>query len=317
MQTPVLVTGALGHVGRFVVDELTRTGAAVRRAERHVPSPSPGRDTGPGAAGTGAGRVGVEERGDAGDAGAGAVQDVAFDFADPSTWSAAFTGVRTMFLLRPPAVSNVRRDLLPAVAAGRDLGLRHVVFLSLQGADRIPVVPHHAVETWLRSSGLGWTFVRPSFFMQNLSGTHADDVRRGALVVPAGRGRTAFVDTLDVAQVAARALLEPDRYAGRALEPTGDAALTYDEVAAVLSDVLARTVRYDRPGLVRYARHARSALAMPWGEVVVTGAIYTTARLGLAAQLTGDVQDVLHRAPTSLRDFALRERHTWRAPPTE
>ena len=91
--------------------------------------------------------------------------------------------------MRPPAIGNVRRDLLPAVEAARQAGVRHVVFLSLQGAEKNKVVPHATVESWLRSSGLSWTFVRPSFFHQNLSTTHAADIRdRDQILVPAGVG---------------------------------------------------------------------------------------------------------------------------------
>ena len=51
------------------------------------------------------------------------------------------------------------------------------MLLSLQGAEHNKVVPHYALEQWLRASGLGWTFVRASFFMQNLTTTHLTDIR--------------------------------------------------------------------------------------------------------------------------------------------
>jgi uncharacterized protein YbjT (DUF2867 family) len=240
---------------------------------------------------------------------------VAFDFRDPATWGPAFDGVRVMFLLRPPDLSDVRRDLLPAVEHGRRHGLEHVVFLSLQGADGNRVVPHAKVEAWLRGSGLAWTFVRPSFFMQNLSTTHRRDVAAGRLMVPAGRGRTAFVDALDVADVAVEALRDPAAHAGRAWTPTGPAALTYDEVAAELTRALGRPVTYARPGALRYALHARRSLGMPWGMVGVTTAIYTVARLGRAAGLTDDVRTVTGHPPRSFSEFARREAATWQEEP--
>ena len=177
--------------------------------------------------------------------------------------------------MRPPAIGNVRRDLLPAVAAARKAGVRHVVFLSLQGAAKNKVVPHAAVEKWLRSSGLVWTFVRASFFAQNLSTTHADDIRdRDEIVVPAGNGGTAFVDAEDVGAVAATALLDPTTHGRKAWTVTAR-ALTYHQVADILSDELGRPIRYTRPSLPRYIRHAHGSLGMPWGMVVVTSAIYS------------------------------------------
>ncbi|OKL53140.1 hypothetical protein BSZ39_11095 [Bowdeniella nasicola] len=173
----------------------------------------------------------------------------------------AFDGVSAMFLVRPPAVGNVKRDLLPALEFGRKAGLEHVVFLSLQGAEKNRVVPHATIESYLRESGMAHTFVRASFFHQNLSTTHAADIR--------------------------------DR----------------DEIASILSGELGREIRYTRPGLLRYIRHARRS--MPWPMVGVTAAIYTTARLGLAAGLTDDVRQVLEREPITFAEFAHRERRVW------
>ena len=89
---------------------------------------------------------------------------VAFDSLDPSTWDGIFAGVESLFLRRPLALSNVPRDILPALEAAKRAGLEHSVFLSLQGAESNEVVPHATIEKWLRSSGLPWTILRPSFF---------------------------------------------------------------------------------------------------------------------------------------------------------
>jgi len=281
---PVLVTGATGNVGRPAVAALLAAGREVRVATRE-----PGGEL-------------------------SGIEPVRFDFTAPHTWPAAFDGVQTMLLIRPPQLGNVRRDLLPAIDAARRLGVRHVVFLSLAGADRLPVLPHAAVERWLRRSGLDWTFVRPSFFMQNLSTTHAPDIRAGILPVPAGDGRTAFVDADDVGAVAAAALLHPDQHRNRSWTPTGPAALTYHEVAAVLTDVLGHRIHYTRPGPLAYWRRTRDLPGGSSGFAAVTTAIYTTALLGLAAGLSQDVRAVTGRAPGDLRAFAVRERAAWTPP---
>lgn len=287
--SPVLVTGATGTVGRLVVADLLARGASVRAA---VTNPVRARTAVPAAA-----------------------DQVRFDFTDSSSWPAAFTGVDTVFVMRPPALGNVRRDLVPALDAARAAGVRHVVVLSLQGAGRNRIVPHAALEEWARGSGLGWTFVRPSFFMENLTGTHAGDVRdRDELCVPAGDGATSFVAAGDVAAVVTAALLDPGAHHGRAWTPTGPEALSYAEVAAVLSEVLGRPVRYTRPGVLRYALHARRTLGLPLPMVGVTTAIYTIARLGRAAGLTDDVRAVTGRAPVSFREWARQNVSAWQRP---
>lgn len=282
----MLVTGATGNVGAQIVELLLASGVPVRGAASSVEA--------------------VRSRfGDRVDA-------VALDFTDAATWKQAYSGVHRMFLMRPPHLGKPKKQMLPALEAAKAAGVEHVVLLSLQGAEHNTVVPHHALEVWLRESGLSWTFVRAAFFMQNLTTTHLSDVRdRDVIMVPAGGGATAFVDVRDVAAVATEALLDPQQHRNRAWTATGPQALTYSEVATILSGVLGRRICYQRPGLVRYARHARTVLGMPWGMVGVTCAIYTVARLGRAGTLTEDVRVVTGHVPVSFHTFAEREVRQW------
>ncbi|POH71231.1 NAD(P)-dependent oxidoreductase [Cryobacterium zongtaii] len=285
-KNPVLVTGATGNVGRVVVQELLDGGARVRATGRSVESVR---------------RVFGDR-----------VEAVALDFTDPTTWEAAFVGVQQMFLMRPPHLGKPKSQMIPALEYARDHGISQIVFLSLQGAEKNTIVPHAAIEAWLRDSGVAWTFVRASFFHQNLSTTHLTDIRdRDEIMVPARNGATAFVDVEDVGAVAAAALLDPSAHVNTAWTVTGNEALTYAQIAEILTHELGRPIRYARPGILRYIVHARRKLGMPWGMVLVTAAIYTTARLGLAAGLTDDVRQVLGRDPVGFAVFAHRDRSVW------
>lgn len=286
VQQPVLVTGATGNAGAGVVQALLSAGLPVRAAASR--------------SGTVRDRFGAS------------VEAVALDFTDPGTWPAAYTGVRRMFLLRPPQLGKPGTQMLPSLEYARSAGVRHMVFLSLQGAEGNKVIPHAKIEAWLRRSGVDWTFVRASFFMQNLTTTHLTDIRdRAEIMVPAGRGATAFVDAADVAAVAAQALINPDAHRNQAWTPTGPAALTYEQIADQLTDVLGRRITYRRPGALRYAWHAHHTLRMPWAMVAVTTTIYTVARRGKAGGLTTDIQTMLRRPPTSFKEFAVREKLSW------
>lgn len=274
------MTGATGNVGAPLVAELSRLGVEVRAASRRPPASSDPQ-----------------------------VQPVTFDFTDVDTYEAAFAGVSAMFLVRPPQLGNVARDLAPALERARSMGVSHVVFLSVQGVERLPILPHARIEAWLRDSGLGWSFLRAAFFDQNLTQVHARAVReRDELVMPAGRGRTAFVDAEDVAAVAAQVLADPQRHGNAAWTLTGSEALTYGEVAGIMTAVLGRPIRYRQPGLLKYALRAHRDLGLPPAMVAATSAVYTTARLGLAAGLSSDVERVLGRPPTTMAAFIERER---------
>jgi len=283
---PILVTGAPGNVGTPLIAELVKLGASVRvgardaERARHVIGDLPN------------------------------VSIVPFDFHDPGTYG-AFADVERMFLVRPPAIADVKGVILPALDAAQGHGVRHVTFLSIQGADRNRIVPHRTIEDHLRLSSMEWTFVRAAYFMQNLSTTHVADIRdHDEILLPAGRSsRTALVDARDVAAVAARTLVD-DGHAGRAYTPTGPAAMTYGECAAILSDVLGRPIRYRSATPWAYWRRMR-ATGMPAGMVAVTLGIYTAARFGLAKGLTDDVERLVGRPPIDFATFAHDTSAAW------
>lgn len=284
MTPPVLVTGAPGNVGTPLVERLLAAGVPVRVAAFEVDRAARFAEAG--------------------------AEVVRFDVSDPATFG-AFDGVRRMFLLRPPAIADVDRVIAPAIAAARERGVEHVVFLSIQGAERNRLVPHRAIEDVLRRDGPAWTFIRAAYFMQNLSTTHvADIVERDEICIPAGRrSRTAHVDARDVAAVAACALTE-DGHVGQAYTPTGPRAMTYDECAGILSEVSGRPIRYADPAPWAYWGRMGSR-GMPLGMRAVSLGIYTAARFGLAAALTDDVHRVTGRPPIDFADFAADHREAW------
>lgn len=279
-RSPILITGAGGNVGAALAAILAAAGHPVRAADiapRHLP---PGAEFAP------------------------------LDFLNPATFGPALHGVRRVFLMRPPQLADAKRQFQPFIDAMARAGVEQVTFLSLIGAEHNRIVPHRAIEDLLRASNLGWTLLRCGFFMQNLSTTHRDEIRRlDEIVVPAGGGRTAFIDVRDIAEVAARTLTEPD-HLHRAYPLTGAEALDYAEVAGLLSIALDRPIAYRYPSLLRFVRHSR-ALGRDTAFIAVMAAIYTTTRLGMAATITRDVQQLLGRPPRTLRAFVEEHRDLW------
>ena len=246
-----------------------------------------------------------------------------FDFLDRETWADAFAspagaGASSPCRLRPPAIVGVDA-ITPAVDAAIEGGVSRVVFLSIQGAARNPLVPHHAIERYVERMAevrgdRSITFLRAVFLMQNFSTTHAADVREHSeVLVPAGMGRTAFVDARDVAAAAAQSLTQSERasHAVAAFELTGRDALTYLEVAEIMTRALGRSIAYHSPGVVRFYRSMR-ARGYARAHVAVTLALYTTARVGLAADLSDDLEHLLGRPPISLEQFVDEHLAVWK-----
>jgi len=231
---------------------------------------------------------------------ADAGEPVEFDLAKPETWGRALAEVDAVFLLRPPTVDGSAVGAF-AEAAGR-VGVDRVAYLSTLGAEKNVLIPHHRIEKRVAASDVDYTLLRASFFMQNLLEVHRPDiVERDEVFVPAGSGRTSFVDARDIGEAAAVVLTESG-HANRAYDLTGPAALEYGEVAAILSDVLGRPISYPAPSLLTFGRRMRRR-GESLGFIALMCGIYTTARLGLAARVSEDSRRVLGRRPRSMRTF--------------
>lgn len=280
----ILVTGATGNVGSEVIRYLVQDGANVRAAILPTQKPRAPFD--------------------------GRVETVPFDFGDPATHAPALDGVTKLFLMRPPAISDTRRYIDPVIAQARASGVSQIVFLSLLGAEKNPVVPHAGIEKSILASGVPYTFLRPSFFDQNLSTTHRADIKEyGQIYVPAGNGKTSFIDVRDIAAVAAKTLIE-DGHANKAYPLTGDVALDYAQVAVIFSGVLGRRITYPNPSIPAFARRMRQR-GLNWSYIGVMIGIYTTAKLGLAATVMPDARTLLGRPTITMQQFVQDYRDCW------
>ncbi|MHA7649117.1 NAD(P)H-binding protein [Mycobacterium sp. ML4] len=289
----LLITGPTGNVGAELVDLLEAQPGELswRVASRH----SDTRDRRPGS---------------------GSPSQVRLDFFDRSTWGAALAGVNALFLLFPlPGNRAAREAIIPFLRAADGEGCRHVVYISVFGADRVRLIPHFKVEAALRSCSMTWTILRCSFFMQNLHrsiSTHGDDIaERGELFIPAGRGLTTFLDARDAAAVAALALLHPEAHRNVVHHLTGPAAMSMNEVAAALTVQLGYPVTYTHPGLLSFARRLRGR-KVGWDSIAFMSAVYTLTRLGHNQPLTDEVERLLGRPPRTLAEFLHDNAWRWR-----
>lgn len=238
---------------------------------------------------------------------------VTLDFTNTNTFDPALRGVSRLLLVRPPQLADVDTYFKPFVESLKRAGVRHVAFLSLQGVEHNTLTPHHKIEKLIVEAGLPFTFLRPSFFMQNLSTTHRDEIRlRNEIFVPAGNGRTSFIDVRDIGAVAALVLTSTGHeHLNRGYELTGSEALTYAEVAKILTDVLGRTITYRDPSIVRFIWQKWRGENTPLGFTMIMVALYTISKLGKAAGLTDETERLLGRPPITFRQFAKDYRQLW------
>lgn len=231
----------------------------------------------------------------------GGAQGVALDIDDPSTLARAFEGVDRVFLLAPTGSLDITGRLLPVIEAAAARKAK-VVLMTALGVDADEAIPYRQVELALERSGTPFVIVRPNWFADNFHTFWKPGIDHGVIAVPAGDGKTSFIDTRDIAESAAAALTT-DRFDGRAFNLTGPEALSYGEAAAVLSRVTGKAIAYtpvDDDGFVGILTGA--GVPEPYARFLAT--LFHPVREGWTARVTGDVETLTGHAPRSLATYA-------------
>lgn len=265
-----LVLGATGHVGRPLVRTLVAAGADVVAASRS----------------------GAPVEGAPG---------VRFDFAEAGSVAAALDGVDRVFVLAPTGTTDAVAILDPVVRAAAARGAK-IVFMSAFGANASDEIPYRQVELAIERSGAPFVILRPNWFADNFHTFWRAGLDHGVIAVPAGEGRSSFIDTRDIAESAAAALLS-SRFDGRAFDLTGPEALGYADAAAILSEVLGRPIAYrpvDDDGFVGILVGA----GVPEGYARFLASIFHPVREGWTAVVTDSVAALTGHAPRTLATYA-------------
>jgi len=240
-----------------------------------------------------------------------------FDFHDEQTFEPSMKGLNRLFLMRPPAMGDVERRVFPLLEIAVSAGVERIVFLSVSGAGTRAYLPHAKIEARLsqlaRSAGLKVGILRPSFFAQNLLSAYREDIKHDdRLYVCAAGGKVAFVDTEDVGAIGARALLDGS-LDGRAVTLTGSTALSFDDVATLLTAALKRTIVYIPASISGFLCHRVFHRGSGLMEALVITALHVGLRRGDAKATTRDVENLLGRPATTMSDVIARYRDSWLA----
>lgn len=235
-----------------------------------------------------------------------------FDFTDTTTFASTLKDVDRVFIMRPPHLGKPE-DLKAFIDALKDMGtIKLVSFLSLLGVEKNPVPPHHKIEKYIEKANLPYCHIRPSFFMQNISGVHAFEIKHfHNIVVPVKKARTSFIDAQDIGELIAKVLSEPQRHQNTAYSITGSQAIDYWEVANILSKALGKEIRYTNPNPSFAKQYWINIRGMEKELCTVMGMLYMMTRLGAAKKVTNTFEQVMGKKPQSFQQFVEKNIHSW------
>ncbi|MFF2925212.1 NAD(P)H-binding protein [Streptomyces celluloflavus] len=270
-----LVIGATGTTGSRTAAQLTAAGHRVKAASRRA-APVAG------------------------------AEPVPFDWYDPATHAAALNGVDRVYLIPPLGDFDPAATMLPFLHQARTAGVHRAVLLSSsaipEGGPAVGKV-HQALTDLFEQ----WAVLRPSWFMQNFTGTHAHarSIRdEGIIRTATESGRAGFVDAEDIAAVAVHALTD-EQAPNTDLVLTGPEALGHDDIATIITEVTGRTVAHRR--LSYEQMRDRLTTQVPVEFAAMLAGMDRAIAEGAEDRITDTVQRLTGRPPRTFRALLERE----------
>jgi uncharacterized protein YbjT (DUF2867 family) len=272
----ILITGASGNVGQEVLGQISKTGRPIRAAFQS------------------AAKAAMAPEG---------VETVILDYNKPKTVRAALHSVERVFLVGPvtPDLPELERKATDEIKRS---GVRQIVKLSAMGGQAATFSRQHGEsENYIKASGISYTFLRPNGFMQNMVNYNGAAIRsQNAFYGTQEDGKVSHIDIRDIAAVAVRVLTE-EGHMGKIYTLTGPEALTNSRIAEILSSALGREIQYvELPP--QQMKQALLAAGMPGWNVDALLDLNAFYRSGGAIAVTGDVEQILGRKPTTFEQFA-------------
>ena len=230
-------------------------------------------------------------------------QLILFDFTNISTYKNALAGIDILFLLRPPQISDTEKYFKPLIKVCVDVGVKHIVFLSVQGVQKSKMIPHYKIEKLIVDSNINYTFLRPAYFMQNfLTSLNKDLVKNKIIYLPAGNAKFTIVDVVDVGNVAAFVLTNINLHINKKYELTNNEKLTFAEMVKILSIKLNVYIHYKSPSILSFFVKKKIE-KMPTMLVLVMIMLHFLPRFRKEPNTTNCINEITNSVPNSFEKF--------------
>lgn len=231
-----------------------------------------------------------------------------FDFEEPESFAEAFNGIDLLFLLRPPPISKVEEVFRPLLKSAKENGIQRMVFLSVQGVEKSTVIPHHKIERLIEKLCFDFIFVRPSYFMQNLTSTLQDEiVNKRSITLPSGKAKFNWIDVENIGEACAILLTDFDSHQNKAYEITGKENKTFSEVTDLMTRIIGVKITYKSVNPVWFF-FSKKKQGLESGFALVMTLLHFMPRLQDPPAISNEYQKLTGKKPTTLAEFIKREK---------
>ncbi|MBL6446691.1 SDR family oxidoreductase [Fulvivirga sp. 29W222] len=279
----ILVTGASGHLGRLVIENLLKSVPAsqiagmVRNAEKAKDLEAQGIDI----------RIG--------------------DYHDPASMEAAFQGVEKLLLISSSDFNNRLQQHKNAVDAAKKSGVKHIFYTSVAMKDinTSPLKPlledHFQTEAYIKDSGFTYTFLRNTLYYDVIPMFLGEKVFETGVYFPAGEGKVAFATRADLAEGTAR-VLTGEGVENKTFYLTGAEAVSFSDIARELSALSGKEVTYNSPDPKEFEDTLKQ-FGLPEGIVYMSVLFAAGIKNNDFENTEGTLEEILGHKPESLSGF--------------
>jgi len=233
---------------------------------------------------------------------------VHFDFEDSNTFDKALTGIDRVFLLRPPHISDIDTYFRPLIATIKKNDIKEIVFLSVQGAEKSKVIPHNKIEHLINESGFDYIFLRPSYFMQNLTTTLIGDIKtKREINLPSGEAKFNWIDIENIGEATAILLDRFDDFKNHAYEITGLENENFSKVVSLINNSIQIPIRFRNVNPLRFY-NLKKRDGMVKGMIIVMIMLHFLPRFQKEPRISDFYKRLTGKKPTDLRTFIEREK---------
>lgn len=222
-----------------------------------------------------------------------------FDWDDPSNWDTVLTEVKSVYITFQPdlAVPQAAEKIKQFTETARSKKVEKLVLLSGRGEKEAQVC-----EQVVINSGLEWTIIRASWFMQNFSEHFfLDSILNNEVILPAVKATEPFVDTDDIADVVVEALIHK-QHSYKIYELTGPELLSFGSATSQIATALNRNINYIELRMNEYVSMLRSN-EVPEDYIGLIQYLFTEVLDGRNESVSNDINDILGRPPVSFSAY--------------
>ena len=233
---------------------------------------------------------------------------VHFDFEDFETFDNALSGIDKVFFLRPPHISDIETYFLPLISKIKEKNINQIVFLSVQGAEKSKLIPHNKIERLIKEYGLDFIFLRPSYFMQNLTTTLISDIKtKRQIILPSGKAKFNWIDIENIGEIAAILLDKFNDYKNQAIEITGLENENFEKVTELINDSIDYPIKFVNVNPFRFYK-IKKREGMAKGMIIVMILLHVLPRFQKEPKISDFYEKLTGKKPTDLKTFIDRER---------